>query len=516
VSTNSTETGEASTHLRGRADRITVGIVSITVLAVLLRFPTLMGQSYWGDEMVTVDLVERSLGDMLATIPNSENTPPLYYLVAWGWSHVFGTGEFGLRSLSALCGVAMVPVVYLIFRDLSPRVGLIAALLTAVNPFLIWYSQEARSYALFALMGAISLLFFVRALESPSRKSVTWWGGSSALALLSHYGAGFLVGAEALVLLITHRRRVDIRWASVVVAAVGAALLPLAIHQRDNTTLALAWIGEHGLLERIRAIPNWFAWNSIDSSDGIWAGKLVVALCLAVGLGLFLTRAIVRERSFGLILLGVALLALTASLAMAAFGVDVVVARNLIGLWPAAIAVFAIGLGTRAARGLGPLTAAALVVVGVGFALFIATDQSRQRPAWDDAAEKLEGSRGPTALVAAPVGHLEGPFLERYGLATEQLPALGAEVRNVAALYVKPNVQPVDHIPSAVTANAHDQMQVVTIQNFHWFVLVRLRSTRPVSLTSSDLRGLPPKLFSCCGPRNPFGPPFVALISDES
>ena len=59
------------------------------------------------------------------------------------------------------------------FKELvSSRVGLIAALLTAVNPFLVWYSQEARSYALLALLGALSLLFFVRALNSPSRRSV--------------------------------------------------------------------------------------------------------------------------------------------------------------------------------------------------------------------------------------------------------------------------------------------------------------------------------------------------------
>ena len=168
---------EAS-RVQVRADRTTAAIVSITVLAALLRFPTLSTHSYWYDEIVTVGLLEMDLGGMLSAIPDSENTPPLYYLLAWAWSHLFGTGEFGLRSLSALFGVAMVPVVYLAFKELvSSRVGLIAALLTAVNPFLVWYSQEARSYALLALLGALSLLFFVRVLNSPSRSSVVWWGG---------------------------------------------------------------------------------------------------------------------------------------------------------------------------------------------------------------------------------------------------------------------------------------------------------------------------------------------------
>src|SRR5262245_5471057 len=173
-------------------------------------------------------------GGMVSAIPNSENTPPLYYLLAWTWSQLFGTSEFALRSLSATFGVAMIPIVYLAFKELvSSRVGLVAALLAAVNPFLVWYSQEARSYALLALLGAISLLFCARVLNSPSRSSVVWWGVASALMLVTHYSAAFVVGAEALLLLIAHRRRADIRLASLVLVAIGAALVPLAIHQRE-------------------------------------------------------------------------------------------------------------------------------------------------------------------------------------------------------------------------------------------------------------------------------------------
>ena len=90
---------------------------------------------------------------MLGLIPQTESTPPLYYGIAWVWARVFGYAEAGLRSLSAVCGVLLVPVAYGAGRKLiSPRAGLIAAALTAFNPFLIWYSQEARSYELVALL----------------------------------------------------------------------------------------------------------------------------------------------------------------------------------------------------------------------------------------------------------------------------------------------------------------------------------------------------------------------------
>src|SRR5690242_5921335 len=65
-------------------------------------------------------------------------------------------GEAGLRSLSALAGVATVPVAYVAARTLvCARVGVIAAALTACNPLLIWYSQDARSYSLLVLLTAL-------------------------------------------------------------------------------------------------------------------------------------------------------------------------------------------------------------------------------------------------------------------------------------------------------------------------------------------------------------------------
>ena len=65
---------------------------------------------------------------MLHGVKASESNPPLYYVLGWGWAKEFGTGEVGLRSLSALFGAATVPVGYLIGRQLaSRRAGLILA-----------------------------------------------------------------------------------------------------------------------------------------------------------------------------------------------------------------------------------------------------------------------------------------------------------------------------------------------------------------------------------------------------
>src|SRR5437879_2148634 len=122
-------------------------VAALTLLAGVLRFAGIGHQGFWFDEGNTALLVHFSPGKMLGLIPQSESTPPLYYCVAWAWARVFGHGEAGLRSLSALAGIATVPVMYGAARRLvSERAGLIAAALTACSPLLIWYSQEARSY----------------------------------------------------------------------------------------------------------------------------------------------------------------------------------------------------------------------------------------------------------------------------------------------------------------------------------------------------------------------------------
>src|SRR5262245_33319390 len=120
-----------------RLQRAVLPVAGLTVLGLLVRFVTLDLQSFWADEAETVHLLNLGLHSMLREIPDSEGTPPVYYVLAWGWTHVFGTGEVGVRSLSALAGVGSIPVFYGAASELcSRRVGLAVAALAAVNPLL--------------------------------------------------------------------------------------------------------------------------------------------------------------------------------------------------------------------------------------------------------------------------------------------------------------------------------------------------------------------------------------------
>src|SRR6188768_2284587 len=149
---------------RSRAFWIVAGLIAV---GAALRFATLGVQSYHHDEIVTASRVLRvGFGHAMDAVGFSESAPPLYYALAWIWTQITGTGPWGLRSLSAVAGVATIPVAYLIGRELrTSRTGLVAAALVAVNPMLIWYSQEARAYALLTFFCALSLLYCVRALR---------------------------------------------------------------------------------------------------------------------------------------------------------------------------------------------------------------------------------------------------------------------------------------------------------------------------------------------------------------
>jgi mannosyltransferase len=117
------------------------------------------------------------LGHTLSALPNSERTPPVYYLLAWVWSRIFGTHEFGLRSLSAVAGTITVVLAYAIAKRVAgDRAGLIAAAVTAVSSILVWYSQQARLYELLVCLCAASVWLWQRATAHTSRFRIVVWG----------------------------------------------------------------------------------------------------------------------------------------------------------------------------------------------------------------------------------------------------------------------------------------------------------------------------------------------------
>ena len=157
--------------------RAYAAVAALTLTAAALRLCGIGHQGLWFDEAYTVMLVKLPFASMLRTIPKTESTPYLYYVLAWPWTRLFGAGAAGIRSLSALFGILVVPVAYLAAETLldSRRAAVAVAMLATFNPLLVWYSQEARAYELLVLTSALSLLAFAYAQARPSARRLAAW-----------------------------------------------------------------------------------------------------------------------------------------------------------------------------------------------------------------------------------------------------------------------------------------------------------------------------------------------------
>jgi 4-amino-4-deoxy-L-arabinose transferase-like glycosyltransferase len=394
----------AAVRARSRVFWIVAGL---TLAAAALRFATLGVQSYHHDEIVTASRILRDgFWHAMEAVGFSESAPPLYYVLAWLWTQLVGTGEVGLRSLSALAGVATVPIAFLLGAELSSRrAGVVAAGLVAVNPMLLWYSQEARAYSLFVLLTALSLLYFVRALDRGRRRDVVAWGIASALALATHYFAAFPIGAEAIWLL-RRRGRATAPGIGIVVGA-GLLLAPLAIHQMSSGHAE--WIGSFSLGHRIWETGLTFMLG--ETGDIIARPEhpllaLAPFLLVVAALTLVFFRGDRGEQRTASIPLAIGAVTVLVPVALGLLdpSKDYVLARNLMAALVPLLVAVAVGFTLQRARRSGTVLAVALVAYSLGFSIWASISPALQRPDWDSVAAALGEPSVPRAMVTWTLG----------------------------------------------------------------------------------------------------------------
>ena len=373
-------------------------VLGLTGLGGILRFASLGAQSYWFDEAQAAHELHLSLWSMLSSMVGHETNPPLYFVLGWIWVRLFGAGEVGLRSLSALAGTALIPIIYLCGRELvSRRAGTVAAALVALSPFMIWYSQEAREYMLLATLCGASLLYFARSWHEPSRRNIALWAVFSGLALLTHFFATFLVAPEALWLLYVIRDRA-IATAVAVVAVVQAALLPLLFtHATRNL---LGFITALPLSTRIQQIPVAFGLGTLYQSPIVRYGMLAAAILVGALIVLLLIgadRQQLRGAGMAAALAGAALLV---PLVFALFGEDYYIPRALMPAWIPLAVVLGAACTTPRARVPGAILAVVLLGSFVYAQLKIDGSAQYQRPDWRGVASALGAASTQRAIVA--------------------------------------------------------------------------------------------------------------------
>lgn len=200
--------GPASPAFGTRRQRLAVAAMALAAFA--LRLMHLGQQSLWYDETVSVYLAGQPAAALIAHTARDIH-PPLYYLLLRGWLLLAGyptgqadpTGfrlEFMAAFLSLCFGVLLVPLTWQLARRLglaSLSAGL-AALLIALSPFGVWYSQEVRMYTLGACLGVgvlLAALPFLRRTASPGRlrRAALLYALAAAAGLATLYYFAFLL-----------------------------------------------------------------------------------------------------------------------------------------------------------------------------------------------------------------------------------------------------------------------------------------------------------------------------------
>ncbi len=149
----------------------------------------------------------------------------------------------GREAFRIVFAALAVPVVVLIGDRLFSRAtGLVAGLLLAVNPFLVEYAQNARSYALVVLLVALSSYFFVVELQEPSRYNRAGYVAASSLAIYAHYFAFYVLLAQAATLVLVERRAALNRKWLVTAGTVVALCAPEVVFAYRDGSGGISWI----------------------------------------------------------------------------------------------------------------------------------------------------------------------------------------------------------------------------------------------------------------------------------
>ncbi|MBU0508154.1 glycosyltransferase family 39 protein [bacterium] len=268
-------------------------IIYLTVILILaagVRLWGLADESLWVDEGFTADRASSSLLALMAEL-TVETQGVAYYLAEWVWCHVFGTSEFALRFPSVVYGTLAVFALYLLGgRLFSPTAGLLSALLLALNPFALFYSQDARPYALFLFSAIASLYFFLLFLELWTKGRLWGYLIFTVLTLYTHaFGPLILVVHVCAWWLLRRDARFPVAQShprSVVkLIAVSAALylpqlliLSRSIVEKLMGTGRASWIETPSLTAPFDTFKAYFM-----APELAWATGLIILLGLAVG-----------------------------------------------------------------------------------------------------------------------------------------------------------------------------------------------------------------------------------------
>lgn len=226
-------------------------LVLAIVIGIVCRM--VVTRSIWVDEAISVRQAQLTYEAMMLTLRQDDVHPPLFATILWLLVHLTGsTAEWVVRLPSMLAGVAFIAVMYAMARDLwDRRTAVVAGFVAAIAPIPVWYSQEARMYAIWMLLVTLTAWAQIRILrrdEAGGRRGGTWRAwivfclGSVGLLYLQWFAVLVILTQHA-IFAVTALRRRSVRLARpwlVCVGVVVALFVPLVPFLADQIHTVVA------------------------------------------------------------------------------------------------------------------------------------------------------------------------------------------------------------------------------------------------------------------------------------
>lgn len=322
--------GTVQVNLRPTQSR--AALATILVLAGVVRLIGLTHDALWYDESFTALVAKLPLDELVAATA-ADVHPPGWYIVEKAFVALLGRSTFALRLPAAILGTLAVWLAWRFLRQVAgEHVAQVGAALLAISPFAIYYSNEARMYALLLTMILIAM---VGAIERRPWMIVLGLAG----ALLSHNLAALYVPVVGVIVWQRCGLKVALITCGLSVAVWGIVWAPVVLGQMGYMNHEGYWIEKseyyvigHLLYEVQRVLFGPFFPMQLIPLDSFMAGLLAL---------LPLTAAIRRRDRAGLLLAWVAFAPAAIMLIVSLGWRSMLLARPLIGSLPAWLGLIA-------------------------------------------------------------------------------------------------------------------------------------------------------------------------------
>jgi Dolichyl-phosphate-mannose-protein mannosyltransferase len=402
--------------LEQRPSLVDAAAIAVVVLGGVLRFYRSTALSMWLDEGFTIAYSRMPWDRVLGLLGAYDAHPPGYYVLVKAVASFVPQPEAG-RYLSVTAGMLTIGVLYGLASRLTSRpAALVALVVLALSPLAVWYSQDARPYAVTGLVVALAYLALVAFYQTPRVRWAALYAVAISAAVYLDYSAFYALAPQVLAYPIIARRH---RRSAIplLIGAIAAILsyLPwigqltatvqgLGSVRSDylkvdtgpivDSALSVVGLAGQGVYFAGSRLSPWFRWASFDDAFALVAVVAILIGCVALA-----------RRPFGLLVVG--------ALLVGTFTVAAISSLISPGFAPRTVsyAIFgwAILLGAAVCvRGIpGPSRLVALFAVGLLLAMSAANLQATyvggDKEHWRDlAADTEQAARFGFPIVTYP------------------------------------------------------------------------------------------------------------------